>query len=68
MFVYGFRPPDGIQLHSLDLNSDVEKIVTSWSFGHEIVGARNLLERQTAVDITVGAYKDDDTLISWVLR
>lgn len=59
-------PPTGIQLHPLNEHSDVEKINSAW-----IVRDGNslpYLKRLIRYNPSIGAYKNDGTLIAWVSR
>lgn len=66
MFFICFRPLDGIQLRPLNWDSDIEK-VNSVS-PHKQPGSLHFYRRQAQYNVNIGAYKDDGTLVSWLLR
>lgn len=65
MFLF-YRVPLGIELRPITKFADIEKINVTWS-RYE---ANSLLfvQRMIEYNINIGAFTEDGTMISWILR
>lgn len=66
--MYKCRPPDGIELRPVTQRSDLEKAFSVWP---ATAGGRRSLQfllRQAKYNCSVGAFKNDGTLVAWVFR
>lgn len=63
---YGNRPPVGIQLHPLKSHLDLEKVNSVWPL--RTPDSLSYLERMAKYNPNIGAYKDDGTMVAWLLR
>lgn len=64
--MYFFRPPVGIELRSMTKRSDIEKAFGVWPFRSR--SSLEFLIRQSKMNLTVGAFTTDGTLVAWIFR
>lgn len=59
-------PPDGIELRSLNTPEYMEKVDSFWDFRYN--NSLSYLKRLVTHNPSVGAIKEDGTLVAWTLR
>lgn len=64
--LYIFRPRPGIELRSLEHESDLDKVRSSWIYGNSKVIPP--FDRMAKYNSSVGAFDENGTLVSWILR
>lgn len=60
------RLPNDIQLKRVEHSSDVEKVNSVWS--HRKPSSLAFVQRMAKYNPSIGAYKDDNTLVAWIFR
>lgn len=60
------RPPQGIELRPLTQLHDLQKVNSLWS--HRNTNTFSFFQRIAKYNPNIGAFTEDGTLVSWVLR
>lgn len=60
------RPPDDIQLKSITNVHDMEIVSHMWK--HQDASSYPYVQRLVKFNQHIGAFKEDGTLVAWILR
>lgn len=63
---FHFRSPEDILLCQIEKQKDLEKVSKMWI--HQDVSCFPYIQRLTKYNPNIGAFKDDGTLVAWILR
>lgn len=61
-----FRPSEDIELGSIETQTDLEKVSKMWI--HQDSSCFPYIQRLTKYNPHIGAFKNDGTLVAWILR
>lgn len=63
---FHYRPPKDIELRSITQLNDLEKVSKMWL--HQDASCFPYVQRLVKYNPYIAAFKDDETLIAWILR